>query len=226
MKLSRETLGFVGFWLTLFFTTTYYGIVFYTLYTGSKDFFDFSTFFSSFHFWFSVFILVFFIVFCRYFTRNNKWRKLFSSSIGMIVLFILIPIVIYCERFYPSGRIWIISSEPIQTLQEKKENRISSLSREEYKKLVNEYELVGKWEESQYSTEHIKSVIEIYKKGNKFKCATFWGDDVAILELEKKEDKYIIPLNNRFEYYRIENGVLQLWDNDGNTNYIYEPIDW
>ena len=117
------------------------------------------------------------------------------------------------------------AKKEIENKEEKKWVRPES---EDYKKIVADYELVGKWEEDQSSSGFTTSVTEIFKKGDKYKGVSFYGDyRPAIHDLKKKGDKYIIQHKDNSEYYKIVDGVLQLWDTEyGNTNYIFEPIDW
>ena len=59
--------------------------------------------------------------------------------------------------------------------------------------------------------DHIKDALPSIKK---------------VRDYKKKGDKYFRVTGDGSEYFKIVDGVLQLWDKDGNTNYIYEPIDW
>ena len=52
-------------------------------------------------------------------------------------------------------------------VEKKEEKKWVRPESEEYKKVVTDYELVGKWEEDQSSSGYTTSVYEIYKKGKK-----------------------------------------------------------
>ena len=92
--------------------------------------------------------------------------------------------------------------------------------------MVADYELVGKWEEDQSSSFNKTSVYEIYKKGKEHKLVWFYGDDTAVRDYKKKDDKYIDVKSDFPEYFIIVDGVLQHWYNKENTNHIFRPIDW
>ena len=98
----------------------------------------------------------------------------------------------------------------------------------EYKELVANYDLVGKWEQDQSSSGNLTAITEIYKKENDYKCVDFYGDyNPVISNLKKKGDKYIyVRDDDIYEYYKIKNGTLQLWSDQLNSGFIYTPIDW
>jgi uncharacterized protein YxeA len=117
-------------------------------------------------------------------------------------------------------------SEVKKEVEKKEEKKWVRNETEEYKKVVADYELVGKWEEDQSSSGYTTSVYEIYKKGKKHKLVWFYGDGSSIRDLKKKGEKYIDVKSDAPEYFIIVDGVLQLWYDKENTNYIFKPIDW
>ena len=120
-------------------------------------------------------------------------------------------------------------SEVKKEVEKKEEKKWVRNETEEYKKVVADYELVGKWEMTyDYSGGYV-DINECYKKGRNYKWVSFWGDEGVpiILDYKKKGDKYFWVKGDTDEYYKIVDGNLQAWlDGKHLKDHTYRPIDW
>ena len=111
-------------------------------------------------------------------------------------------------------------------VENKEEKKRVSTNAEKYKKIVAEFDLVGRWKASWTGP---KNIYELYEKERKYKLVRFLMNyEPEIFDYSKKGDKYCDVKFDCTDYFKIVEGNLQYW-NDAigghQKNQTYMVID-